>query len=85
MHCPLCGCEFDETDHSCTTECPWPRSRDATDLLPNCGYQMVDEKKSGIARLLRRLTHSSADPTSRSRPRERTVPLHRLKSGQRPR
>jgi hypothetical protein len=63
MLCPLCGCEFDQTDHSCLSNCPMAAVQGCNLICcPNCGYQMVDESKSGIARLLRRLTHSSADP-----------------------
>jgi hypothetical protein len=61
MHCPLCSHEFDETDRSCLTNCPMA-SLQGCNLVccPQCGYQMVDEKKSGIARLLRRVF--PADP-----------------------
>ena len=63
MHCPLCGCEFDETDHSCLTHCPMASIQGCNLVCcPNCGYQMVDETKSGAAKLLRRLLHSPADP-----------------------
>ena len=59
MLCPLCGCEFDETDHSCVTSCPMASIQGCNLICcPNCGYQMVDESKSGIAKLLRRLTHT---------------------------
>jgi hypothetical protein len=36
---------------------------------PNCGYQMVDESKSGIARLLRRLLRSPGDPDGKGQGR----------------
>ena len=62
MHCPLCGHEFDETDRSCATSCPIA-SLQGCHLVccPECGYQMVDEHKSGIARLLRRLLPEKED------------------------
>jgi hypothetical protein len=62
MHCPLCGCEFDASDRSCQTDCPMAAIQGCNLVCcPNCGYQMVDESKSGLARLLRRLTHTSAE------------------------
>ena len=63
MLCPLCGCEFDETDHSCAGKCPMAAIQGCSLICcPNCAYQMVDESKSGAAKLLRRLLHSPADP-----------------------
>ena len=63
MHCPLCGCEFDETDHSCAGKCPMAAIQGCSLICcPNCAYQMVDESKSAAARLLRRLLHSPAEP-----------------------
>ncbi len=61
MHCPLCGSEFDETDRSCAAKCPMA-SLQGCHLVccPNCGYQMVDEKQSGIARLLRKILPEQA-------------------------
>lgn len=55
MRCPLCASEFDETQLSCRAVCPMA-SLQGCHLLccPNCGYQMVDERKSGLGRLLRR-------------------------------
>ncbi len=56
MRCPLCGHGFDETRMSCVAVCPLARVQGCNLLCcPNCGYQMVDERKSGVARLLRRL------------------------------
>ncbi len=56
MHCPLCGHEFDESDRACVASCPMA-SLQGCHLVccPQCGYQMVDESKSGIARLLRKV------------------------------
>ena len=63
MHCPLCGCDFDETDHSCVSECPMAAIQGCNLICcPNCGYQMVDESKSGAAKLLRRLLRSPGEP-----------------------
>ncbi len=70
MTCPLCGCEFDETDHACTTDCPLAAVQGCNLICcPNCGYQMVDESKSGAAKLLRRLTHTGR-PESPKEPKE---------------
>ena len=47
MLCPLCGCEFDETDHSCAGKCPMAAIQGCSLICcPNCAYQMVDENKS---------------------------------------
>jgi hypothetical protein len=63
MHCPLCGCDFDETDHSCAGKCPMAAIQGCSLICcPNCAYQMVDENKSAAAKLLRRLLHPPADP-----------------------
>ncbi len=56
MRCPLCGSRFDETDRSCAGSCPLAAVQGCHLICcPSCGYQMVDEKKSGIARLLRKV------------------------------
>ena len=68
MQCPLCGCDFDETDHSCVSECPMAAIQGCNLICcPNCGYQMVDESKSGIARLLRRLMRPPGGPGAKER------------------
>ncbi len=54
MICPLCGFEYDETQLVCHVACPMA-SGCAIICCPNCGYQMVDEKKSRLAKLLRQL------------------------------
>jgi predicted Zn-ribbon and HTH transcriptional regulator len=55
MNCPLCGFEFDETAMTCASACPMAAVQGCNLLCcPNCGYQMVDERKSGLAQLLRR-------------------------------
>ena len=53
--CPLCGYEFDEAALTCLAVCPLAAVQGCNLLCcPNCGYQMVDERKSGMAQLLRR-------------------------------
>ena len=55
MNCPLCGFEFDETALTCASACPMAAVQGCNLVCcPNCGYQMVDERKSGLAQLLRR-------------------------------
>ncbi len=55
MNCPLCGYDFDETDHACQAKCPMAAVQGCSLVCcPHCGYQMVDERKSGLAQLLRR-------------------------------
>ncbi len=54
MICPLCGFEYDETALDCHAACPMAQGC-AIVCCPNCGYQSVDESKSGLAKLLRRL------------------------------
>ncbi|HLF02122.1 MAG TPA: hypothetical protein VI547_09115 [Anaerolineales bacterium] len=54
MICPLCGFKYDETNLICHAACPL--AKDCAILCcPNCGYQIVDESKSGLAKLLRRV------------------------------
>jgi len=53
MQCQLCGYEFDERQLSCHAACAF-NERCAIICCPNCGYQVVDESKSGLAAALRR-------------------------------
>lgn len=54
MICPLCGYEFDATRLGCYAACPLAMIQKCHLVCcPNCGYQMVDEDKSGAVRLLR--------------------------------
>ena len=55
MNCPLCGYAFDEKALTCYTGCPMAAVQGCSLLCcPNCGYQMVDERKSGLAQWLRK-------------------------------
>lgn len=72
MLCQLCGYEFNATNMACHTECPMG-SRCNLICCPNCGYQVVDESKSFLARLLHRLWPLSG--TARN-PRLRRGPKH---------
>jgi len=61
--CPLCGVEFDELGLSCVGVCPLAAIQGCQLVCcPNCGYQMVDERKSGLAQLLRRVL-KAPEPT----------------------
>ncbi len=56
MRCPLCGYRFDESKLTCPAACQLAALQGCHLVCcPNCGYQMVDERKSGLARLLRRV------------------------------
>lgn len=52
MKCPLCGYQYDKDRLACHAACPLAGGC-AIICCPNCGYQMVDESKSGLAKLLR--------------------------------
>lgn len=51
--CPLCGYEFDATGLACHTSCPLGRHCTII-CCPNCGYQMPDDERAGIAGKLKR-------------------------------
>ena len=56
MICAFCQTEFDETALTCAAGCPLAAVQGcALICCPHCGYQMVDERKSAAARLLRRV------------------------------
>ncbi len=56
VQCPLCGHEFDESGTNCESICPLAKISNCNLICcPNCGYEMVDERKSGMARLLRKV------------------------------
>lgn len=58
MHCKLCGYEFDASNMACHSACPLG-SRCSIICCPNCGYQVVDESRSWIGRLLQRVWQST--------------------------
>lgn len=66
--CPLCGFAYDETALTCLAACPIAAVHGCNLLCcPNCGYQMVDERKSGLARLLRRTLKAMKSSKAHSR------------------
>jgi primosomal protein N' len=85
MHCPLCGFDYDESAMDCASRCPMAKVQGCNLLCcPNCGYQMVDERKSGIAKLLRRLFPGAAPRGGASGPGAGGTPLQiaRYQKGQ---
>lgn len=54
MKCSLCGFDFDKTSLVCHMRCPLADGC-AIICCPNCGYQDVDESKSGAANLIRKV------------------------------
>jgi Fe2+ transport system protein FeoA len=82
VRCRLCGHAFDAAALACHGSCPLG-ARCTLICCPNCGYQVVDESRSGVARLLRRVLRATddqaADPPE---PRDRsTVPLSHVREG----
>lgn len=86
MRCRLCGYEFDATALACHGECPMG-SRCGLICCPNCGYQVVDESKSRLANLLRRVWPPSGEvkhprqQARRGRAGEPVVPLTHIPVG----
>lgn len=54
MRCRLCGERFDPKELACHASCPMG-SRCSLICCPNCGYQVVDESRSLLARAIRRV------------------------------
>jgi hypothetical protein len=75
MRCPLCSFEFDETGMACASSCPMA-SLQGCHLVccPNCGYQTVDETKSGIARFLRRVWKTPDASSAGAKPPDAPAP-----------
>jgi Fe2+ transport system protein FeoA len=61
MRCQLCGFEFETATMVCHGECPLGSHCNLI-CCPNCGYQVVDESKSLVTRLLRRVGVSATPP-----------------------
>ncbi len=82
MICRLCGYEFETTAIACHTGCPMG-SRCNLICCPNCGYQVVDESKSRIANLLRRLWSSPGQSKERGQQNRESsvVPLTHIPVG----
>ena len=89
MRCRLCGCEFDLTNMACHAECPLGSHCNLI-CCPNCGYQVVDESKSFVAKLLHRLWPSSSEEQRPEQPQQKItrqqskrecVPLSHIPAG----
>lgn len=61
MRCRLCGHTFEPVGLACHASCPLG-ARCSLICCPNCGYQVVDESKSGVVKALRRLWPGAGDP-----------------------
>jgi transposase-like protein len=66
IRCPLCGTDFDANEHGRCSICPLGRNCYLI-CCPVCGYQIVDERKSTLARLARRL-HVAVTQSRRGKP-----------------
>jgi Fe2+ transport system protein FeoA len=60
MRCRLCGFAFDPGGLACHAGCPLG-ARCSLICCPNCGYQVVDESKSGLAKALTRVLRVKGD------------------------
>jgi hypothetical protein len=54
MTCALCGYEVDGGALACYGKCPLAAGCHVV-CCPNCGYQTVDESRSGTVKMLRKL------------------------------
>ncbi len=54
MRCALCSYEFDSTALACHSSCPLAAGCHII-CCPHCGYQTVDETRSGSVNLLLKL------------------------------
>lgn len=80
MRCELCSYEFDETQMACHTSCAFNQGCGII-CCPNCGYQVADESKSRMARLVRRWIARASGPRP-SPDTPLTRPLSALRAGQ---
>jgi Fe2+ transport system protein FeoA len=83
VRCRLCSFEFEADGLACHSGCPLG-SRCSLICCPNCGYQVVDESKSGLATALKRLWRSRDEeeqPPPRGRGSDDGVPLTHVATG----
>jgi len=87
MQCQLCGYEFNPTGMVCHAECPLGSHCNLV-CCPNCGYQIIDESRSMVGNLLRRLwpalgrsRQQSARPRKHEHSGEALVPLSHVPEG----
>lgn len=79
VRCGLCGFAFDPSALACHTGCPLA-ARCSLICCPRCGYEMVDESKSRLLRLVAR--RSRRGPTTTPRPRGDVIPLSHVAPGE---
>lgn len=80
MRCRLCGHGFDPQALACHSECPMG-SRCSLICCPACGYQVVDESRSLVARALRRVWPERSASERRRSHRAPGVPLTHVPVG----
>ncbi len=81
VRCELCGHRFDPTTLACHSECPLG-AHCSLICCPNCGYQVVDEGRTWVGRLLARLLRGRLEPAPVARPGPReTIPLSHVLPG----
>jgi Fe2+ transport system protein FeoA len=62
--CALCGLRFEPGGTDCADRgCPWAGASCRFLDCPRCGYAVPDERASGLARWIRRITGAAASPT----------------------
>lgn len=80
MRCELCGHEFDPAGLACHSSCPLG-ARCELICCPNCGYQVVDESRTVVARTLRRLLRRDDNRAERPARDRATIPLTHVREG----
>ena len=84
MRCRLCGHAFDASVLACHTGCPLGAGCSLI-CCPNCGYQVVDESKSGLAKAIARWFGRGEDdvePRPGRHPDDDRVPLSHVAMGE---
>jgi len=89
MRCQLCGYQFDASSLACHAGCPLGSHCNLI-CCPHCGYQVVNESKSVVAKFLSRFWPAAAEPATptiplRPAPKrngETVVPLTHIPVGQ---
>lgn len=82
MRCQLCGAEFEPTAMGCQDKCPMSRQCRLI-CCPHCGYQVVDEDRSRLARLVEKVWSLFRRKRSRSARPLDPVPLSDVEPGSR--
>jgi Fe2+ transport system protein FeoA len=80
MQCRLCGFDFDSDGMACHTGCPFG-SKCNLICCPNCGYQVVDDRRSLAGRLMDKLQGRSPKPAVAQERPAGLVPLSHVAAG----